>query len=136
MTITPTAAPDPNAAVDRTAVLTTEAVSAGNADMVSESSPMKGCITHSFFIPPQTITAGTPILKFNVLPNGEADNFPTFLGINGCTFAPATETAFEAGKQYLITVTVDVDFATMTGTITPWVDGGKIVYTEYEDSIR
>ena len=41
VTITPTAAPDPNAAVDRTAVLTTEAVSAGNADMVSESSPMK-----------------------------------------------------------------------------------------------
>lgn len=124
VTITPTAAP------------ATGAVSAGNDDMVLETSPMKGCITHSFFIPPQTITAGTAILKFNVLPNGEADNFPTFLGINGCTFAPATNTAFEAGKQYLITVTVDVDFITMTGTITPWTDGGKIVYTEYEDSIR
>lgn len=123
LTITPSAAP------------ATGAVSGGDADMVLETSPMKGCTAHSFFIPPQTITANTPILKFNVLPNEATADFPTFLGINGCTFAPDANTTFEAGKQYLITVTVDVDFATMTGTITPWTDGGKIVYTAYEDSI-
>lgn len=123
LTITPSEAP------------ATGAVSGGDADMVLETSPMKGCTAHSFFIPPQTITANTPILKFNVLPNEATADFPTFLGINGCTFAPAANTTFEAGKQYLITVTVDVDFATMTGTITPWTNGGKIVYTAYEDSI-
>lgn len=125
--------------VNRTVTITpttgTIVTSTANSDKTTADAPLKGVTTESFFIPPQTVAAGTAMLKFNVLPNGEEDNFPTFLGINGCTFAPAANTTFEAGKQYLITVTVDVDFATMTGTITPWTNGGKIVYTAYEDSI-
>lgn len=99
------------------------------ADRTTEGDPMKGLTAEAFFIPPQTVTGGTTLLKFNILPTSN------FRGINGCTFAPATTVNFEAGKYYRIEVTVDVDFVTTTGTITTWTNGGKINYTEYTDSI-
>ena len=111
-------------------------VSSGNGTKTSTTSPLQACTTHSFFIPPQTVAEGTTLLKFNVLGNESTSTYPTFKGINGATFVvPTGGVNFEANHQYLITVTVDVDFATMTGTITPWANGGKLNYPEYTDSI-
>lgn len=95
----------------------------------SELSPLKGLTTQAFFLPPQSLTADTELLKFNILASGN------FKGINGATFkVPTGGVTFEAGKVYHINVTVDVDFVTMTGTITPWIPE-TISYTEYTDSI-
>ena len=104
-------------------------VSAGTGDKTTADDPLKACTTHSFFLPPQTLTAGDQLLKFNIKPT---DNFK---GMNDCGYTPAAAVTIEANKQYLITVTVDVDFITTTGTITTWTDGGKIEYPEYTDSI-
>ena len=99
-----------------TITLATGTISSGNADITTTSAPMLCSTEQSFFIPPQTISASTDLLRFNLLPSGE------FLGINGVTFRPASNVTFEAGKVYNINVTVDVDFATMTGTITEWTN--------------
>ena len=111
-------------------------VSSGNGTKTSTSSPLQACTTHSFFIPPQTVAAGTTLLRFNVLGNESTAAYPTFKGIENATFiVPTGGVTFEASHQYLITVTVDVDFITMTGTITPWTNGGKLNYPLYTDSI-
>lgn len=95
----------------------TGTVSDGNADLTTEAAPLKGSTSESFFIPPQTVTAGTTLLKFDILPSGDA-----FKGIEGVTFKPAASVSFEAGKVYHVNVTVDVDLATLTGTITSWTN--------------
>lgn len=108
---------------------TTGAISAATGDKTTEAEPLKACTTHSFFLPPQTLTADDQLLKFNIKPTNN------FKGMTGCGYTPAAAVTIEANKQYLITVTVDVDFITTTGTITTWTDGGKIEYPEYTDSI-
>mgnify|MGYP002622573814 CR=1 FL=1 len=93
---------------------TTGAISEGTADQTTEANPLTACTTTSFFLPPQTLSKDNTLLKFNIL---ATDNFK---GINGCTFTPADDVPLQAGHQYLITVTVDVDFVTTTGTIEQW----------------
>ena len=90
--------------------------------------PLKASVDHSFFIAPQDYPAGT-LLKFNIRGSGN------FRGIEGLTFATSGTVSFEAGKSYEVAVTIDVDHATTTGTITPWTDGGAMTYEEYTDSI-
>lgn len=81
----------------------------------TESAPMKGSITQSILIPPQSLTAGSTLLKFNVLGSGQ------FKGITGATFnVPTGGVNLQAGHEYLVNVTVDVDFVTLTETITGW----------------
>jgi hypothetical protein len=110
----------------------TGGVSGGTGTKTSESVPLHACTSHSFFIPPQTLTAGTTLLKFNINANEATDTYSAFKGINGATFVvPTGGVTFQAGYQYLITVLVDVDFITMPGSITPWVDGGELEYPEY-----
>lgn len=79
----------------------------------TESTPLLGSASQSFFLPPQPLAAST-LLKFDI--KGSA----LFKGIANCTFAPSSAVTLEAGKSYEITVTVDVDYATATGTITSW----------------
>ena len=93
---------------------TTGAISDGTADQTTAEAPLKACTTTSFFLPPQTLSCSNTLLKFDIQ---STDNFK---GINGCTFTPATDVILQAGHQYLITVTVDVDFITTTGTIEQW----------------
>lgn len=73
-----------------------------------------GATGQSFFIAPQTISSSTPWLKFDIRGSGQ------FKGISGCTFTPTSAVTLEAGKSYQVNVTVDVDFASVTGTITTW----------------
>ena len=93
---------------------TTGAISAATGDKTTEAEPLKACTTHSFFLPPQTLTADDQLLKFNIKPTNN------FKGMTGCGYTPAAAVTIEANKQYLITVTVDVDFITTTGTIETW----------------
>ena len=96
----------------------------------TEASPLQGSTTQSFFSPPQDLAKGTKFLKFNILGSGH------FKGIEGASLSLTSAQAFEGGKAYLITVTVDVDHISMTGAITSWTDGGTLEYEAYEDSIR
>lgn len=108
----------------------TGAVSTVTSGATTEAIPLKGSTTQSFFIPPQDLASGTKMLKFNILGSGQ------FKGIEGASLSLSGAQNFEGGKAYLITVSVDVDHITMTGTITSWTDGGTLDYTAYEDSIR
>ena len=83
-------------------------------EKTTSTAPLKAVTEHSFFIAPQEIAASTTLLKFDIKGSGK------FKGIEGCTFAPSAKVTFDAGKSYEITVTVDVDFASITGTITTW----------------
>lgn len=82
----------------------------------TDGAPMLATASQSFFIPPQTINAGAAFLKFDIKANADGK----FKGIAGCSFAPTLAVNFEAGKRYELTVTVDVDFVGVTGTITSW----------------
>lgn len=84
-------------------------------DKATMSNPIKAFTTSPFFIPPQSVAAGETMLRFNIL---STENFQ---GIDGATFkVPSGGVTFEAGHSYQINVTVDVDFNTLTGTITQW----------------
>lgn len=108
--------------VRRTVVITPKAgtvvlaTNGDDSDATTASSPMLGTASQSFFIPPQTINSGSTFLKFNIKANADG----RFKGISGCTFAPSSNVTFQAGYRYEITVTVDVDFVGVTGTITSW----------------
>ena len=106
--------------------------SAGTVTTVeSGAATLKGSTTQSILLPPQTLTAGATLLKFNI--KGSSN----FKGIEAATFkVPSGGITLQEGHEYLVNVTVDVDHITMTGTITSWTDGGTLDYTAYEDSIR
>ena len=76
--------------------------------------PLLGTTGQSFFVAPQQISSATPWLKFDIRGSGQ------FKGITGCTFTPSSAVTLEAGKCYQVNVTVDIDFASVTGTITTW----------------
>lgn len=82
------------------------------ADATTQEAPLKGSTAQSLFLPPQRIS--TTLLKFNILGGGK------FKGLTGCTFTPASTLDLEGGHEYLINVTVDVDYASVTGSITSW----------------
>ena len=95
--------------VPRTGALTT------SGDKTTTVNPLKGLTTDWFFIPPQTVDAGTELLQFEILPSDK------FKGINGATFkVPDGGITFQAGHTYKLAVTVDVDLSTLTGTIQEW----------------
>lgn len=109
----------------------TVTTSTAAADRTTEAAALKGVTSQAFFLPPQPLTAGATLLKFNIL---GSDNFR---GITGATFkVPTGGVNLQAGHEYRINVTVDVDHITMTGTITPWGAGGEIKYENYTDSVR
>lgn len=84
-------------------------------DKATSLNPIRAFTTSPFFIPPQSVAAGETMLRFNIL---STENFQ---GIDGATFkVPSGGVTFEAGHSYQINVTVDVDFNTLTGTITQW----------------
>ena len=90
-----------------------------NGVKTTEADPLQASVDHSFFIAPQEFPAGT-LLKFNIRGSGN------FRGIEGLTFATSSTVSFEAGKSYEVTVTIDVDHATTTGTISAWENGGLV----------
>lgn len=101
-----------------------------SANATTEANPLKGCTTQSILIPPQTLTAGQTLLKFNILGSGH------FRGMEGALFkVPTGGVTLQAGYEYRVNVTVDVDFISMKGTITAWTDGGEIKYENYRDSV-
>lgn len=104
-------------------------VTTTESEATTAEHPLLGTTTQSFYIPQQTLAAGTTLLTFDIKGSGN------FKGIAGCSFQLPSEVTFAAGCSYEINVTVDVDHITTTGTITTWTDGGKINYTEYTDSI-
>lgn len=79
----------------------------------------KGIVTakvgEPFFIAPQTIEAGTELLKFN-LRNVEG----TDTGIKNVTFSPTADLEFHEGTYYILTVNVGVRYITLTTTIRNW----------------
>lgn len=91
---------------------------------------LKGSTDQAFLLPPQTITAGTNLLKFDIKAgNNTVTPASDFKGINGATFVvPSGGITLQAGHSYTINVTVDVDFITLTGTITGWVAASADFY--------
>ena len=79
-----------------------------------------------FFIAPQTITAGTELLKFD-LRNVDG----TASGIKNVTLVPTTDLEFREGTYYVLTVNVGVRYITLTTTIRGWtgetINFGKII---------
>jgi hypothetical protein len=68
-----------------------------------------------FFIPPQTITAGTELLKFNLRNIGGTDT-----GIKSVVFKPTSNFEFREGTYYVLNINVGVRYITLTTTIKNW----------------
>ena len=86
----------------------------GNADITTEAMPLKASTLEAFFLPPQTISADTKLLVFDIVGSGD------FKGISGAWFAPATSIKLESNTVYDINITVNIDFITATCNISTW----------------
>ena len=93
--------------------------SSGNA--TTEENPIKGSVSESFLIAPQTIAEGTKLLKFDILPYNY-ENGTLFKGIKGLTFSLPSNIEFKAGYRYDIKVVIDIDHVTTTGSINAWTE--------------
>ena len=95
----------------------TLATSGDDGAKTTTTNPLLATTGQSFFIPPQVVTLGDNEwwLQFDIRGSGQ------FKGLKDCTFRPSGGTVtLVAGHSYEVTVTVDVDFASVTGTITTW----------------
>ena len=68
-----------------------------------------------FFLPPQTITAGTQLLQFDLKNVGA-----TGTGIRNVTFSPTTDIVLEGNIFYVLQLTVGVNYIKLTTTIKDW----------------
>ena len=75
-----------------------------------------------FFIAPQTIMAGTELLKFDLRNVGGTET-----GIKNVTLKPTTDLEFRGGVFYVLTVDVGVRYINMTTTIKDWT-GETVVF--------
>ena len=72
-------------------------------------------IGEPFFLPPQTIAAGTELLKFNLRNVGGGD-----VGIKNVTFKPSSDLTFNEGVFYILSLNVGIRYITLTTTIKDW----------------
>lgn len=72
--------------------------------------------SEAFLLPPQTIDANSPFLQFTIS-GVTADHFAD---IENVTFKLPTALTLVANTVYEITVNVNVNYITVTATITPW----------------
>lgn len=68
-----------------------------------------------FFMPPQTISANTEFLKFDLRNVGGAAT-----GIRNVTFTPSADMTFNEGVYYILTLNIGVRYITLTTTIRDW----------------
>lgn len=73
-----------------------------------------------FFLPPQTIAAGTELLQFDLRNVGGTDT-----GIKNVTFKPSADFTFNEGVFYTFSLNVGIRYITLTTTIKNWT--GEII---------
>lgn len=82
----------------------------------SSSANIQATAEQAFLLPPQTIAANQPFIKFDISGN-ETDKFK---GVVGASYAPSTDLVLMENTIYEITVNVNVSYISATATITPW----------------
>lgn len=86
----------------------------GSVSTTGSPTTITAQVGQPFFLPPQTIAAGTQFLRFNLRNNSGAT------GIQNVTVKPATALELNAGVFYVLTVNVGIVNIHMTSTIVPW----------------
>ena len=87
----------------------------GSVTTTGSTGTVTAKLDEPFFIAPQTIPAGTELLKFN-LRNVDG----TASGIKNVTLVTTTDLEFREGTYYVLTVNVGVRYITLTTTIRGW----------------
>lgn len=87
----------------------------GVVTTTDETGTVTAKVGEPFFIAPQTIAAGTELLKFDLRNVGGTDT-----GIKNVTFSPTTDLEFRESTYYILTVNVGVRYITLTTTIKNW----------------
>ncbi|MBQ9261070.1 MAG: fimbrillin family protein [Prevotella sp.] len=87
----------------------------GDISTTGNPTSIKAKVDEPFFLPPQTITAGTKFLKFDLRNVGGTDT-----GIRNVTYAPTSDLTFNEGVYYVLTLNVGVHYITITTTIRDW----------------
>lgn len=87
----------------------------GSVSTTGSAGTVTATVGEPFFIAPQTITAGTELLKFNLRNVGGTDT-----GIQNVTLKTTTDLEFREGVFYTLNVTVGVRYINLTTTIRDW----------------
>lgn len=106
----------PNGSFSVTNVKTSVTISpkTGSVSTSGSTTTITAQAGQAFFLPPQTIAAGTQFLKFNLRNNAGA------AGIQNVTVKPGTTLELNGGVFYVLTVDVGIVNVSMSSTITPW----------------
>ena len=94
----------------------------GSVTTTGSTGNVNAMVGEPFFIAPQTIAAGTELLKFNLRNIGG-----TATGIKNVTLKPTTNLEFREGVYYVLNVSVGVRYINLTTTIKDWT-GETIIF--------
>lgn len=87
----------------------------GDVTTTGSTGNVKAKVGEPFFIAPQTITAGTELLKFDLRNIGGSA-----AGIKNVKLKPTTNLEFHEGVYYVLNVSVGVRYINLTTTIKDW----------------
>ena len=93
----------------------TGTIKTGVVQTTGSTGTVTALLGQPFFIPPQTIAAGTELLKFNLRNIGG-----TGTGIKNVVFKPTSAFEFREGTYYVLNINVGVRYITLTTTIKDW----------------
>ena len=94
----------------------------GTVTTTGSTGNVNAMVGEPFFIAPQTIAAGTELLKFNLRNIGGTET-----GIKNVTLKPTTNLEFREGVYYVLNVSVGVRYINLTTTIKDWT-GETIIF--------
>lgn len=107
----------PNAtySVENVQTQLTVAPQTGSISTTGFTTTVTAQVGEPFFLPPQTISANTELLKFDLRNVGGSD-----IGIKNVTYSPPSDLDLREGVFYILTVNVGVRYITLTTTIKDW----------------
>ena len=106
----------PNGTISVSNVKTSVTISpkTGSVSTSGSTTTITALAGEAFFLPPQTIAAGTQFLKFDLRNNSGGT------GIQNVTVKPTTALELNGGVFYVLTVDVGIVNVSISSTITPW----------------
>ena len=113
--LTETNMPDDTYSVENVQTTRTVTLKTGEVETSGSTSTITAKVGEPFFLPPQTIDAGTELFKFDLCNIGG-----TATGIKNVTFSPVSAMTFSEGVYYILTLNVGVRYINLTTTIKDW----------------
>lgn len=114
--------PNPTYLVENVKTELSVSLPSGTVTTTGSTGNVTATVGEPFFIAPQTITAGTELLKFNLRNIGG-----TATGIKNVTLRPSTDLEFREGVYYVLNVSVSVRYINLTTTIKDWT-GETVIF--------